>query len=158
MIMNDATASACRELIARGRGENHNPTGTAIVKTPPIILPLAGALPTLSTRGAARTVCSVVRTTELVLQWFSLVRAEAGSCCLFCLPTIGIRSWIFLREELWHQKAQNSIPHAIRHVNFPIFRVQRQTYGVNQAAKRTADHRQRRHVAIVRNVPDTHET
>src|SRR5437879_4547334 len=31
MIMNDATASACRELIARGRGENHNPTGTAIV-------------------------------------------------------------------------------------------------------------------------------
>src|ERR1700732_3271861 len=77
--MNDATASACRELIANGRGENHNATGTATVRTPPIALRVAGPLRT-STIGAARTVCSVVPTTELVLQPFPFVPTEADSC------------------------------------------------------------------------------
>src|SRR5579872_4890275 len=155
MIMNDATASACRELTATGRGKNHNATGTAIVRAPPIALRAAGPLRTLSIRGAARAVCSVVPTAELVLQSFPFVPTEADS---LWPPAIGIRSWIFLRKELWHQKAQNSIPHAVRNINFPVFRVQGQAHRVNQAAKRAANHRQGRYVPVICNVPNTHET
>src|SRR5207245_11159601 len=69
-----ATPIACRHLSASDRGDNHTPTGTAIVRTPPITLRVEG-----TARGAARTVCSVVPTTELALQSLPLLPKEAES-------------------------------------------------------------------------------
>src|SRR4029077_5345386 len=82
MIMNDATASACLALIASGRGKNQNASGTAMVITPEITLWLAGPPPMLLTRGAARAGCWVLPPTELALQSFAIVPAEAESCAV----------------------------------------------------------------------------
>src|SRR5262249_20653230 len=60
-------------------------------------------------------------------------------------------------EKVWNQESEDTVPDAIRHVDFPMLGIQRQTDRMKKAAEGPLDDRPRRCIAAVGYVPYSHK-
>src|SRR2546428_8048734 len=61
-------------------------------------------------------------------------------------------------EELRHEVDLIAVASAVHRDHLAVSRIQRHPARLEKAAFRTADHRARRHIAVVVNIPDAHES